>query len=91
MSLDTLLDIPPPPTQRVQQLFVWITIDPETGAEGIMSHTMPMEDGMVRHLPLMSSKREVAEKLRPIAERIASLASSERGRPIACVLRTFWS
>jgi hypothetical protein len=89
MSDDTLIDIPPPPDQRITQLFVWIMLN-DDGSEGIVSADMPMEMGM-RHSPLMSSKRETAMKLRPIAERIGSLTSTERDKPVTVVLRTFWS
>jgi hypothetical protein len=88
--MSDLLDIPPPPTQRVNQLFVWIMIN-DDGSEGIMSHRMAQHDGELAHMPLMSSKREVAMKLRPIAERIGSLTSTERDKPVTVVLRTFWS
>jgi hypothetical protein len=89
---DTLLDIPPPPNQRITQIFIWVMIN-EDGGESIMSHDMPMEEVVfgTRHMPLMSSKRDVAQKLRPIAEHICSLASTERGHPVACVMRSFWS
>jgi hypothetical protein len=86
---DSLLDIPPPPDQRVTQLFVWLMIN-EDGSEGIVSADLPMEFG-TRHAPLFTSKRETAEKLRPIAERVGLLTSEERGKPVTIVLRTFWS
>jgi hypothetical protein len=86
---DALLDIPPPPDQRVTQLFVWIMIN-DDGSEGIMSHDLPFAMG-TRHAPLMTSKREAAEKMRPIAERVGLLTSEERGKPVTIVLRTFWS
>jgi hypothetical protein len=89
MSDTSLLDIPPPPEQRVNHLFVWIMLN-DDGSEGIISADMPMEMGM-RHSPLMSSKRDVAMRLRPIAERIAALTSTERDKPVTVVMRTFWS
>jgi hypothetical protein len=87
---DTLLDIPPPPDQRITQIFVWLLIDTKDGSEGIISHDLPMAMG-TRHAPLMASKRATAMKMQPIAERVASATSTERGRPIETVLRTFWS
>jgi hypothetical protein len=84
------LNIPPAPGQRVTQLFAWIAIHPD-GGEGIMSTDMPLGDLGMRHMPLITSKREVAEKMRPIAEQTASQASTAAGAPVAIVLRSFWS
>jgi len=90
MTEDTMLDIPPPPDQRIRHLYVWITVDSLDQSEGIMSYDMPFQFG-TRHAPLMSSKRDVAENLRPVAEHVAAMATEERGHTIAAVLRTFWS
>lgn len=80
-----VLDIQADPTDRVHVLHVWVMIAPD-GGESIISHDLPTEFGP-RHMPLMSSKRSVAEKLTPLVKRV------QKGMPVGRVerveLRTF--
>lgn len=61
---------------RITELFAWTVIDPMTDVEGILAAKFPGGGG----LPLVASMREVAEKMRPIAE--ATVRAAEEPRPI---------
>lgn len=75
-----------PPDKRINELHVWISID-ANGGEGMLSADLPLPFG-TRHTPLMSSKREIAERMRPIAEHLQRTATTD-ARRIEIELRTF--
>lgn len=81
---ETFLDLPTPEDQRISRLYCWVTIH-EDGSEGIPAHSMP--DGSM--MPLITSKRRVAETaLRRFAETV-SAASARAGKPVRLELRIF--
>jgi hypothetical protein len=79
------LDIPPQPAQRVTALYAWIAVA-EDGEE-----TIVFQVGQDDIRPLISSSRELANLLRPVAETEALRYSTKSGKPVGLVLRTFWS
>lgn len=83
------LDDPPPADQRVTELHVWIATHPDTG-EGIASADVDFgpEFG-ARHMPLMSSKRKIAEGLKPFAEQVRQQALIQSGKRVTMRLVTF--
>lgn len=83
----TLFGAPPGEDNRVYELHCWIAIYPD-GREGIMSADMDLAMGVRRHAPLLSSKREVTERLGEIA-RLAQEKSVAAGQPVKIVLRSF--
>lgn len=61
-------DVPDPDADtRITELHCWIAIYPN-GGEGIVSTDIELAWG-VRHTPLMSGRRDLAEKLGEIAQR----------------------
>jgi hypothetical protein len=80
------LDIPPEPNP-VREIHVWIGVHAD-GREAMLSADMPMAFG-TRHTPLMSSRRDLAEKLQPLARRIQREAMHRADRFIRIELRTF--
>jgi hypothetical protein len=81
------LDVPPEPDQRVIEIHAWIATHAD-GSEGIVSADIPMPMGM-RHSPLLSSKRTVAEKLEPLARKIRQQAMHQANRVVSMKLITF--
>lgn len=75
---DLHLDMPPPPSQRIRELHCWIAVYAD-GSQGILSADMAMDFG-TRHTPLISSKREVAESLEPMARRAQRAAMHQSNR-----------
>lgn len=70
---DVFLDMPASVDQRIDELHAWIAIH-SSGAESIISADVPMPGNVgTRHLPLLSSKRHVIEKLEALAARVASM------------------
>ncbi len=86
--MDIYVDHQPPPHQRIEQLHVWIATY-EDGSEGIVSGDIEMVPGLIRHIPIMSSKRHVAEGLKPLAERAAEMGREHNGKGMTIELRTF--
>lgn len=75
---DNYLDLPTPADQRITELHVWVALN-EDGSEGILSADM-MVEGKKRHMPLVSSKRHLAEAMQPIVNRLIFAAIGHPGR-----------
>lgn len=56
----------PEPEKRIEMLYLWIAIHPN-GAEGIIAADLEVMPGVIRHTPLMNSRRDGAEAMRSIA------------------------
>jgi hypothetical protein len=84
---DNYLDMPPPGEQRITELHLWVATYPD-GGEGVVSADIPIPDIGSRHMPLMSSKRAVAERLKPYAES-AQQAAAGAGRIVSLQLVTY--
>jgi hypothetical protein len=86
---DLFLDMPPPESQRITEIHVWIA-KYHNGSQGIVSADLPMPNGLgMRHMPLMSSKRHAAEALEPMAHRARRLAMHQADRIVRVRLVTF--
>jgi hypothetical protein len=88
LTIDEMPDLPPPAAQRINQLHCWIATYPN-GSEGIISADMPMPGYGIRHMPLMASKREVAEGLAGLARRAQRAAMHKTDRMIRIRLCSF--
>jgi hypothetical protein len=77
----------PPERNLIQEIFVWIGVHGD-GREAMLSADMPMPFGM-RHTPLMSSRRDLAKSMEPIARDIQREAMSRADRYIRLELRTY--
>lgn len=86
MSEIEYLDLPPE-QGGIHEVFIWIGIH-AAGREAMMSADMPTPFG-IRHMALMTSRRDLAEKLEPTARRIQREAMHTAGRIISIELRTF--
>lgn len=84
MPLTLLTDTPD--SQRIDKIHVWIGITRD-GGEGILSADVPMF-GTVRHVALVSSKRHVAESMRPLVDSLKDMAAAQN-HFIEVELRTF--
>lgn len=58
---------------RITELWAWTAVDPMTDTEGIIAAKLPD-----RSLPLVTSTRSMAERMRPWAEAAARLAQEPR-------------
>jgi len=84
-----LIDMPPAAADRIDRLYVWIMTN-EDGGEGMVSADMDIAgDGTVRHMPLLTSRRESAERMRPLAETIRGETQRRTGRKVTISLRSF--
>lgn len=91
MSEDVYLNLPPPSDQRISAIYAWVATY-EDGSEGIASADMPgpMPGMGPRHMPLLSSKREVAERLRPLADIAVRLGKNATPRVVSIRLVSFF-
>lgn len=94
MSDDPLLISSRPDREPLLELYVWVAIDAKTGGEGMLSADMPIPDpdtsrAMLRHMPLMSSSRETAECLEPLAKQLQRRSLAETGHAMHIALRTY--
>ncbi len=78
----------PTAEQRIAVLYVWVGVHAD-GGEGILSADLPLIGGVRRHAPLMSSKRDVAEQLRPVACQVQRDAMHLNDRFVRIELREF--
>lgn len=74
-SMDEYLDLQEnDPGKRIDALHAWVATHP-SGEEGLISGDIPMPGSRgSRHMPLLSSKRPLAEALYPIVNRVLRLA-----------------
>jgi hypothetical protein len=86
MSDTDYLDLPPEPNP-IRLIHVWIGVHAD-GLEAMLSADMPMSFG-TRHTPLMSSRRDLAEAMAPLARRIQREAMHRADRFVKVELRTF--
>ena len=85
----SLPDLSPDPDQRISVIHAWITTH-SNGAEGLMSADMPMPGRPGdTHMPLLSSKLHVAQRLRPLAEEAQSTSLDGPNPVVKIELRTF--
>lgn len=83
-----LIGKPPAANKRVDELHIWIAIQPD-GGEGIMATDLPYGlPGHIRHLPLMSSNRDTAEAMSDVAHQVQAHAA-QQGQFITIQLRTY--
>jgi hypothetical protein len=86
---DVIYGEAPGPSQRVETLYVWVGVHAD-GGEGILSADMPLPlPGGTRHTPLMSSRRDLAESLRPLARQIQRNSMHLADRFVRIELREF--
>jgi hypothetical protein len=79
----------PGPAQRIEMLYVWVGVHAD-GGEGILSTDLPLPlPGGTRHTPLMSSRRELAERLRPLAREVQRASMHLADRFVRIELREF--
>ncbi len=83
--MEAILDDAVPTDQRINEIHIWVMIAKD-GGESIISHDLPMPWG-TRHTPLMSSKRHIAEMMKPLTERILRRLPDDCGARVE--LRTF--
>jgi hypothetical protein len=86
MSGPVLLDLSPEAGQ-VLEVHIWIGVHAD-GREAMLSADLPLVMG-VRHTPLMSSRRDLAEKFAPLVREIQRAAMHGSDRLIRVELRTF--
>lgn len=80
------LDLPPEP-ERLREVFVWVGIHAD-GREGMMSADLRTAIG-IRHMPLMSSRRGLAEQFMPLAMKIRRKSLHGNNRIIRVEMRRF--
>jgi hypothetical protein len=85
---DLLYGEPPTRDQRIAVLYVGVGIHAD-GGEGILSADLPMIGTTIRHAPLMSSKRDLAEQLRPVARQVQRASMHLEDRFVRIELREF--
>lgn len=73
--------------QRIETLWAWVAIHAD-GREGVWSADMETPIGP-RHMPLVTSKRDVAERLAAVVLQLQRAALAETGKPIHAELREF--
>lgn len=61
---------------RITELWVWTSFDPMTDTEGVMAAKLPNGGG----LPMVTTMRSQAERMRPLVD--AAIRSAEEPRPI---------
>lgn len=82
--MDILLDQPGSPP--ITSVSMWIGTYAD-GTEGVISVDLPLLPGVQRHMPLMHTRREVAERFRPVAEKAWQMQLGRKFERIE--LRTF--
>ena len=80
---DIYLDLPAPPDQRIEKLHAWIATHTD-GSEGIVSAALGPQV-----MPLVTSKRHVAEGLKSVAERAVQAAAAQASKVVSVRLVTF--
>jgi hypothetical protein len=79
-----------PASPPIREIYTWIGHYAD-GGEGMLSADFPTPGGLggVRHMPLLNSRREVAETMAPLARRIQSASQHAVSRITKIELRTF--
>jgi hypothetical protein len=85
---DAIYGEAPTAEQRIAVLYVWVGVHAD-GGEGILSADLPLIGSTIRHAPLMSSKRDVAEQLRPLARQVPRASMHLSDRFVRIELREF--
>lgn len=62
---------------KIEEMWAWVSVDPDTGDEGIVAANMP---GLGWH-PLVTGRKHLTEKMELLAQRVAK----ESGRKIRLV------
>lgn len=86
MSSFHLVNQPPADTDRIHELHCWVAITRD-GGEGILSADFDTALGK-RHMPLISSQREIVERMKDRAITAQTLAA-QAGQFIEIELRTY--
>ncbi len=91
--MNRVLTEAPEKEQRIDVLFAWVGVHAD-GGEGILSTDLPAlpgdaPGGAMRHVPLISSKREVIERFRPVAREIQRASMHQADRFVRIELREF--
>jgi hypothetical protein len=76
----------PTPGQHIREIHCWIATYPD-GSEGIMGYGTA-ETGL---MPLMSSRRDLAEQVEPLAQRAAEATRRDTGHRVTYRLVSFTS
>ena len=85
--VEVLIDVPSSPP--ITELHMWISHYAD-GTEGIIAGNLPLPNGLGnRFMPLMNSRRDVAEAFAPMARRIQSATQHAGNRIVRLELRTF--
>lgn len=66
---------------RITELWVWTALDPMTDTEGIMAMKTPRGGG----LPLVTTMRDMAERMRPTVDGL--IRNAQEPRPVAQLRR----
>lgn len=76
--------------QRVEELWLWVGVH-ANGGEGILSADLPFGDhGAIRHVPLMTSKKQQADgPMAQMARRVQREAMHRADRLVRIELRHF--
>jgi hypothetical protein len=88
---ETVFTEAPDRDQRIEVLYAWVGILAD-GAEGILSTDLPtpwLPGGTRRHMPLITSKREVAEFCASVARNIQRASMHQADRFVRIELREF--
>lgn len=83
------VDLPQDADQRISAIHVWIATQPD-GSEGLISADLDAGPliGM-RHMPLMSSKRHIAEGFAGVADKMRKEILKTTGKDVTIRLVTF--
>jgi hypothetical protein len=76
----------------ITDLYVWIATWSD-GTETIIGRDMPVPEmpGLMRHMPLMNSRPEIAEKLAPLAQEMRRATMHRDKRIVSVRLQHFFT
>ena len=83
---DMLVDGPGSPP--ILEVSIWIGHN-QDGTESVMVVDLDIVPGITRHMPLMATRRDLAEKFREIAEHVMKLSRHASTEIVRLELRTF--
>jgi hypothetical protein len=84
--INVLNDTPGSPPMT--EIHIWIGHYAD-GTEGMLAADFPMLAGAIRHMPLMNSRRHIAENFETLAKAIQSASQHAQGKIVRIELRTF--